>query len=101
MTTQDRATNAPAAGTLPSAFFVADGNTFVPTSIARGPWGQTISGNFDGGLLGHAIELAAGDPDFQPARLPSTCYAPRRWRPCGSIPPSPARESGCGWWTRS
>jgi hypothetical protein len=69
MTTQDRATNAPAAGTLPSAFFVADGDTFVPTSIARGPWGQTISGNFVGGLLGHAIELAAGDPDFQPARL--------------------------------
>lgn len=69
MTTQDRATDAPAAGALPSAFFVADGDTFGPTSIARGPWGQTISGNFVGGLLGHAIERAAGDPDFQPARL--------------------------------
>jgi hypothetical protein len=69
MTTQPRATDVPAAGALPSAFFVADGDSFVPAPIARGPWGQTISGNFVGGLLGHAIELAAGDPDFQPARL--------------------------------
>jgi hypothetical protein len=69
MTTQPRETDAPAAGALPSAFFVADGESFVPTPIARGPWGQTISGNFVGGLLGHAIERAAGDPDFQPARL--------------------------------
>jgi hypothetical protein len=36
MTTQDRATDAPAAGALPSAFFVADGDIFTPTSIARG-----------------------------------------------------------------
>jgi Thioesterase-like superfamily len=69
MTTQDRATDAPAAGALPSAFFLTDGDAFAPTSIARGPWGQTISGNFVGGLLGLAIERAAGEPDFQPARL--------------------------------
>lgn len=69
MTIQDRATESPAGSALPSAFFVADGNAFVPTSIARGPWGQTISGNFVGGLLGHAVECAAGDPDFQHARL--------------------------------
>lgn len=69
MTTQPRANDVPAAGATSSSFFVADGDSFVPTPIARGPWGQTISGNFVGGLLGHVIERAAGDPDFQPARL--------------------------------
>ena len=54
------------AGT-PSAFFVPDGDAFVPAPIARGPWGQTISGNYLGGLLGHVLERDAGDPDLQPA----------------------------------
>jgi hypothetical protein len=69
MTPHDRATDASTARALPSAFFVADGDVFVPTSIARGPWGKTISGNFIGGVLGHAVERAGGEPDFQPARL--------------------------------
>jgi hypothetical protein len=81
MTTQDRATDAPPAGALPTAFFVADGDAFTPTSIARGPWGQTISGNFVGGLLGHAIEAAAGDPDFQPARLTVDLLRPAALEP--------------------
>jgi hypothetical protein len=81
MTTQDRATDAPAAGALPSAFFVVDGDTFTPTSIARGPWGQTISGNFVGGLLGHAVEAAAGNPDFQPARLTVDLFRPAALEP--------------------
>jgi hypothetical protein len=81
MTTQDRATDAPPAGALPTAFFVADGDTFMPTSIARGPWGQTISGNFVGGLLGHAVEAAAGDPDFQPARLTVDLLRPAALEP--------------------
>ncbi|MGZ8802348.1 MAG: thioesterase family protein, partial [Mycobacterium sp.] len=51
------------------AFFVADRDDFVPTSLARGPWGETISGNYVGGLLGHVIERDAGDPELQPARL--------------------------------
>jgi Acyl-CoA thioesterase N-terminal domain len=69
MTTQDRAADAAPSRALPPAFFLPDGDTFVPTVIARGPWGQTISGNVVGGLLGHAVERDAGDPDFQPARL--------------------------------
>jgi hypothetical protein len=81
MTAQDRVTDAPPAGALPSAFFVADGDTFMPTSIARGPWGQTISGNFVGGLLGHAVEAAAGDPDFQPARLTVDLFRPAALEP--------------------
>ena len=65
MTAQDRATDAPQAGGLPSAFFVPDGDTFVPLPIARGPWGQTISGNYLGGILGHVLERDAGDADFR------------------------------------
>ena len=51
------------------AFFSVDGDLLVPSPLARGPWGSTISGTYIGGLLGRAIELAGGDPDLQPARL--------------------------------
>ena len=51
------------------AFFSADGDDLVPSPIARGPWGSTISGTFVGGLLARAIERAGGDADLQPARL--------------------------------
>ena len=51
------------------AFFTADGDVLVPSPLARGPWGSTISGTYIGGLLGRAIEHAGGDPDLQPARL--------------------------------
>ena len=51
------------------AFFTADGDVLVPSPLARGPWGSTISGTYIGGLLGRAIERAGGDPDLQPARL--------------------------------
>jgi acyl-CoA thioesterase len=51
------------------AFFAADGDLLVPSPLARGPWGSTISGTYLGGLLGRAAEHASGDPDLQPARL--------------------------------
>lgn len=55
---------------LPPAYFVRDGADFVPTAIARGPWGSFMSGVFVGGILGHAVERAViDDPDLQPARL--------------------------------
>ena len=34
-----------------------------------GPWGASISGNYVGGLLGHAAEQAIDDPELVPARL--------------------------------
>jgi acyl-coenzyme A thioesterase PaaI-like protein len=68
MTTQDRAFEA-AAEQAPPAFFIADGDTYVPTRLAQGPWGASISGNYVGGILGRTIERDAGDPDLQPARL--------------------------------
>ena len=51
------------------AFFATDGDLLVPSPIARGPWGSTISGTFVGGLLGRAVERAGGHPELQPARL--------------------------------
>ena len=81
MTTQDRATDAAQPGGLPSAFFVPDGDTFVPLPIARGPWGQTISGNYLGGILGHVLERDAGDPDFQPARFTVDLFRPAALAP--------------------
>ena len=81
MTTQHRATDAASRGGTPSAFFTAEGEGFVPAPIARGPWGQTISGNYVGGLLGHVLEREAGEPDFQPARLTVDLFRPAALAP--------------------
>lgn len=61
---------------MATAFFTPDGDAFVPAPMAQGPWGQTISGNYAGGLLGHVLERDAGDPDFQPARLTVDLFRP-------------------------
>lgn len=54
---------------MPDAYFVAAGDEFVPTRIAQGPWGDSLSGNIVGGIVGHVIERDAGDAAMQPARL--------------------------------
>ena len=64
-----------------TAFFTRDGDAFAPAPIARGPWGQTISGNYVGGLLGHVLERDAGDPEFQPARLTVDLFRPAALAP--------------------
>lgn len=66
---------------MATAVFTRDGDAFVPGPLAQGPWGQTISGNFVGGLLGHALERDAGDPDFQPARLTVDLFRPAKLEP--------------------
>jgi hypothetical protein len=53
----------------PTCFFVTDGDGYVPTPLARGPWGPSLSGNYVGGLLGRAVEQEVDDVDLQPARL--------------------------------
>ena len=63
----DHSTNPSA--TVPTCFFVTDGKGYVPTRLARGPWGPSISGNYIGGLLGRAVDQAVDDVDLQPARL--------------------------------
>ncbi|WP_437339997.1 thioesterase family protein [Mycobacterium asiaticum] len=50
-------------------YFVRDDSRYVPTGIARGGWGPSLSGHVVGGLLGWAVERAVDDPQFQPARL--------------------------------
>lgn len=66
---------------MTTAFFTPDGDAFVPGPLARGPWGQTISGNYVGGLLGHVLERDAGDPDFQPTRLTVDLFRPAALAP--------------------
>lgn len=55
----------------PSCFFVTDGDGYVPTPLARGPWGPSLSGHYVGGLLGRAVEQESNDTDadLHPARL--------------------------------
>jgi acyl-CoA thioesterase superfamily protein len=66
---------------LPPAYFLRDGDWYTPTSMAQGPWGSSISGNFIGGLLGHAIESTVDDPDLQPARLTVDLLRPAAMAP--------------------
>ena len=70
--------------TLPPAYFVADGDVLVPTTMAKGPWGSTISGNFIGGVLAHAIEGTITDDDLQPARLTVDLLRPAAMAPVKS-----------------
>ncbi|MCV7355585.1 thioesterase family protein [Mycolicibacterium fluoranthenivorans] len=66
---------------LPAAYFRAAGNGFAPTPLAQGPWGQTISGNVLGGLLGFVLDRDAGDPQMQPARLTVDLFRPAALEP--------------------
>jgi Thioesterase-like superfamily len=52
-----------------SAYFELDGVRFVPRRIAKGGWGESVSGHAVGGLLGWAVERMVDDPDMQAARL--------------------------------
>jgi Thioesterase-like superfamily len=54
---------------VPTCFFVSDGKDYVPTRLARGPWGPSISGNYVGGMLGRTVQHDVDDADLQPARL--------------------------------
>lgn len=65
----------------PAAYFTAEGDRYTPNSIARGPWGQTISGNVLGGLLGFVVDRDHGHPDFQPARLTVDLFRPAALAP--------------------
>jgi hypothetical protein len=62
-------------------YFIRDGSQYVPTEIARGGWGPTISGHVAGGLLGWAVEQAVDDPQLQPARLTVDLPAPTALEP--------------------
>jgi hypothetical protein len=65
----------------PTCFFATDGKSYVPTRLARGPWGPSISGNYVGGLLGRAVEREVDDADLQPARLTVDLLRPVALKP--------------------
>ena len=57
-------------------YFRCDGSRYIPTEIARGGWGPSLSGHVVGGLLAWAVERAADDPELHPARLTVDLPAP-------------------------
>jgi hypothetical protein len=54
---------------MPEAFFTADGDSYLPGGMTRGPWGAALGGQNIGGLLAWGIERSGIDPDLQPARF--------------------------------
>ncbi len=62
-------------------YFLRDESRYVPTGVARGGWGPTMSGHVVGGLLGWALENAVDDPELQPARLTVDLPAPTALEP--------------------
>jgi hypothetical protein len=68
-----------ALATMP--YFVRDGSRYVPTAIARGGWGPTMSGHVVGGILAWALDGAVDDPELQPARLTVDLPAPAKLEP--------------------
>jgi hypothetical protein len=60
---------------METPFFTKDGDHYVPTTAARGPWNpNSLHGRVIVGLLGHEIERLYGDPEFVPARLTVDMY---------------------------
>jgi hypothetical protein len=56
-------------------FFRIDGDRYVPTASARGPWNpNSLHGRVIAGLLGAEIERLYGSPAFLPARLTVDMY---------------------------
>lgn len=62
-------------------YFRRDEDRYVPTEIARGGWGPSISGHVVGGLLACAVERAVDDPGLHPARLTVDLPAPTALEP--------------------
>jgi len=62
-------------------YFLRDESRYVPTGVARGGWGPTMSGHVVGGLMGWALENAVNDPELQPARLTVDLPAPTALEP--------------------
>jgi hypothetical protein len=67
--------------TASTPYFVRDGSRYVPTEIARGGWGPSISGHVVGGILGWAAGQAVDDLQLQPARLTVDLPAPTALEP--------------------
>jgi Protein of unknown function (DUF3705). len=63
-------------------FFTVEGDTFVPTAHARGPWApDMLHGRLVGGLLARALEHEYGDPAFHFTRLTVDLFRSSPLRP--------------------
>ncbi|GBG37420.1 hypothetical protein NJB14197_00440 [Mycobacterium montefiorense] len=62
-------------------YFTRDQSRYVPTAVARGGWGPSMSGHVVGGILACALEGAIDDPELQPARLTVDLPAPAALEP--------------------
>jgi hypothetical protein len=52
------------------AFFTREGQSLVPSPMARSPWApDMMHGRYLAGLLARAIEIEHGDPEFHPGRI--------------------------------
>ena len=65
----------------PRPYFTRDESRYVPTAIARGGWGPSMSGHVVGGILAAALEGAVDDSELQPARLTVDLPAPAALEP--------------------
>ncbi len=67
--------------TASGPYFLRDESRYVPTAVARGGWGPSMSGHVVGGILAWALEGAIDDPQLQPARLTVDLPAPAALEP--------------------
>lgn len=80
------------AETSPPAFFVADGDLFVPTDRSRGPWdAESLHGRVIAGLLAHQVEAHHAAEDFVFARFTVDMFRVAPYRPV-AITTSVARD---------
>ena len=62
---------------MPDAIFTPEGDTFVPTDLARSPWGsELLHGGPPAGLLARAIEHSVHDAGMHPARITIDLFRP-------------------------
>jgi acyl-CoA thioesterase len=60
---------------MTDSIFTRDGAAWVPTSAARGPWGDTLHGGAPAALIAHAVEAGA-EGRFPLARLTLDLFRP-------------------------
>ena len=81
MTIRIAETDNAAAVSGPRGYFTPDGDSLVPSQVARGPWGNHLSGHVLGGILGRTLERETADPDLQPSRLTVDLLRPAALQP--------------------